>query len=120
MLKIMLVDDEQWCLKELREILLSTGQARVIGAHSSAQEALDEAVREAPDMAFIDVLMPGMTGLDLAKKLKVRLPDLSVVLVSEKEDYALDAFEIGADDYILKPVRRERVIKSLQRPSKAE
>ncbi len=115
MLRIMLVDDEAWCLKELHDILLDTGQAEVVGMYAHAKEALAEAEKKPPDMVFIDVLMPEMNGLDLAKRLKTMQSGLTVVLVSEKEEYARNGFDIGADDYMLKPVRKERVIQALNR-----
>lgn len=116
MLKVILVDDEDWCLKELFGILIKV-DVEVIGAYSYAHEALADVDSDRPDIAFIDVLMPGMNGLDLAKKLKIRQPDMKVVLMSEKEDYARHAFDIGVDDYILKPVREERVRQTLVRAS---
>jgi YesN/AraC family two-component response regulator len=115
MLRVMLVDDEQWCLEELADFLTDTGGAEISGAHLSGREALACAEREKPDIAFIDVLMPGMTGLELAKKLKARLPAIRVVLISEDESYARYGFDIGVDDFILKPVRSERVRKALER-----
>jgi len=115
MLKVMLVDDEQWCLKELSDFL--TGEAELVGQHQSAREALTSVEREKPDIAFVDVVMHEMTGLELAKKLKERLPGLRVVLVSENESYARHGFDIGVDDYVLKPFRKERILKALQRTS---
>ncbi len=115
MLKVMLVDDEQWCLKELADFLTDTGKVEIVGQHANSREALEYAGSEKPDIAFIDILMPGLTGLDLAKKLKNQMPGLKVVLVSEDECYARYGFDIGVDDYILKPVRKERVLQALAR-----
>ena len=113
MLRVMLVDDEQWCLKELSDFVTSTGEAVIVGHHLNGREALASAEKERPDIAFVDVIMPGMTGLELAKKLKEHMQELKVVLVSESESYARHAFDIGVDDFILKPVRLERVLKAM-------
>ena len=117
MLKIMIVDDEQWCLEELANFIASTGTgyAVVVGEHSNPRDALVSVGLENPDIAFIDVLMPGMTGLELAKKLRLQRPEMKIVLISENESYARHAFDIGVDDYVLKPIKRERVLKALER-----
>lgn len=115
MLKIMIVDDEQWCLEELSNFIASTGYAVIVGEHSNPRDALVSVELENPDIAIIDVLMPGMTGLELAKKLRLQRPEMKIVLISENESYARHAFDIGVDDYVLKPVKRERVLKALQR-----
>ena len=115
MLRVMLVDDELWCLKELSDFVTSAGGAVIVGQHLSGREALSSVDKERPNIAFIDVVMPGMTGLELAKKLKKQMQELKVVLVSEDKSYALQAFDIGVDDFILKPVRFERILKVLER-----
>jgi two-component system, LytTR family, response regulator len=115
LLKVMLVDDEEWCLEELAEILTSSGLAEITGAYSYATEAMDAAIRDDPDVVFIDVQMPGMNGLELARRLKQDLCEVCVVLMSEKECFARDGFDIGVDDYVLKPLRKERVLKALER-----
>lgn len=71
MIRAMLVDDEEWCLDELGDILRAAGNTVVTGAYTSAAEALEVAARDGPDIVFIDVQLPGMTGLELAQRLKV-------------------------------------------------
>lgn len=115
MLKVLLADDEEWCLEELSDILKATGKAEIIGAYSDAAAAVDAAIRDGPDMVFIDVQMPGIGGLELAKRLKRFSKEICIALVSEREDFARHGFDIGVDDYILKPVRIERVLKALEK-----
>lgn len=115
MLKVMLVDDEEWCLEELAEILGQIGNVELTGTYNNAANALEAAARDAPNVVFIDVQMPGMSGLDLAKRLKQLIQKLYIVLISEKESFARNGFDIGVDDYILKPIREERVIMTLGR-----
>lgn len=115
MLKVMLVDDEEWCLQELSYILQKIEGIKITGIYSNAAGVLGAAAREAPDLVFIDVQMPGMSGLDLALRLKQLLKNVSIVLISEKECFAIDGFDIGVDDYILKPFRKERILKALDK-----
>lgn len=115
MLRVMLVDDEEWCLEEIADILNNTGKVEITGVYSCAVEAMEAVIRDAPDMVFIDVQMPGMSGLELAQRIKSKLTDICIVLVSEKECFARNGFDIGVDDYILKPLRKERILKALER-----
>lgn len=115
MLKVMLVDDEELCLQELADFLMSTEKVEIVGQHRDPREALASAEEKNPDVAFIDILIPGLTGLDLAQRLKTQMPMLKVVLISEDDRYALHGFDIGVEDYILKPLRKERVIRALRR-----
>jgi YesN/AraC family two-component response regulator len=114
-MRVMLVDDEAWCLEELAEILSGTDGIEIIGVYSIAAEAMEAAIRDKPDIIFMDVQMPVMTGLDLAKKVKSRLRDVHVILLSEKECFARNGFDVGVDDYVLKPLRKERILKALGR-----
>lgn len=115
MIKAILVDDEEWCLEELSYILNDSGSAQITGVYTNAYEAMDAVIRDGPDIIFIDVQMPGMTGLELAQRIKSKVAFVCIVLLSEKECFARNAFDIGVDDYILKPFRKERVIKALQK-----
>ncbi len=114
-MRVILVDDEEWCLEELSEILSGVEGIEIIGSFSIAREALNAALWLKPDVAFLDVQMPCISGLDLAAMLKERHKKLSVVLMSEKECFARNGFDVGVDDYVLKPLRPERVIKALGR-----
>ena len=114
-MRIMLVDDEEWCLAELADILSGMEGIEIIGAYSIAVHAMEAAIRDGPDIIFLDVQMPVMTGLDMALALKKRLKNVRVVLMSEKECFARNGYDIGVDDYVLKPLKRERVLKALGR-----
>jgi two-component SAPR family response regulator len=114
-MRVMLVDDEEWCLEELADVLCNIEEVDITGAYTCALEVMDAAVRDGPDIIFMDVQMPGMTGLELAKQIKSELPGIRIVLLSEKECFARNGFDIGVDDYIMKPLRQERVLKALER-----
>lgn len=117
MLKVMLVDDEEWCLEDLADMLGKIDNVELTGTYNNAVDALEAAARDDPDVVFIDVEMPGMSGLELAQKLKKLMKKPYIVLISEKESFARIGFDIGVDDYILKPVRKERLIMTLDRKS---
>ncbi|MHC1694829.1 MAG: LytR/AlgR family response regulator transcription factor [Eubacteriales bacterium] len=114
-MRVMLVDDEQWCLEELSDILSKVDGIEIIGVYSVATQAMEAAIRDKPDIIFLDVQMPMITGLDLALSLKRRLEKIRVVLMSEKECFARNGYDVGADDYVLKPLRKERILKALER-----
>ncbi|MCX7842220.1 MAG: response regulator, partial [Clostridia bacterium] len=95
MMKAVIVDDEEWCLVELAEMLNETGMVEITGSYTCAHKAMQAAIRDAPDIIFIDVQMPVMSGLELAAKIKELLNKTCIVLVSEKECFARNAFDIG-------------------------
>ena len=115
LLKIMLVDDEEFCLDELTKILSAMDGIEITGAYTNSTDGLKSAIRDGPDVAFIDVELRGISGLDLAAMLKIQYKGMRVVLMSEKECFARNGFDIGVDDYVLKPLQRERVLKALDR-----
>ena len=81
----------------------------------SGVEALGEIERVEPDVAFLDVQMPGLTGFDVARKLLERGADLALVFVTAFDQRAVEAFEVNAVDYVLKPVEAARLEQAVQR-----
>lgn len=115
MLKALLIDDEEIAL-DLMEILLNDiGGIQVVGKFMQAADALKQVEALQPDVIFLDIEMPGMNGLTAAEQLMARFPVMKVIFVTAYHQYALDAFEVNARDYLLKPVSKERLIKSLDR-----
>lgn len=114
-MKALIVDDEYPARMELRYHLGQFPDLEVIGEATNAREAqrLIEALEY--DVIFLDVQMPGMTGVDLAKQLKERPSAPKVVFVTAYENYAVPAFEIRAVDYLLKPIEPERLAETVQR-----
>jgi len=113
-LRLLVVDDDPEARRYLQELLREEGQEAVEVADSA--EAALERLRQGPiDAMFLDIRMPGLSGLDLLHSLS-RLPRRPrVVLVSGFEDHALEAFEAAAFDYLLKPVDRSRLRRTLER-----
>lgn len=111
----LLVDDEQPALRRLKRLVDAIEGCHVLGLCSESDQVLT-AVRELePDVVFLDVEMPGLGGLDLAKALRRLDRPPAVVFVTAFERYAVQAFDLEAVDYLVKPVRRERLLRSLGR-----
>ncbi|MBZ0116991.1 MAG: LytTR family DNA-binding domain-containing protein [Sandaracinaceae bacterium] len=108
------VDDEPLARDEL-VFLLEQCDVEVLGQATDAASALALCAEQVPDVAFVDLRMPGPDGLALAEALLARAPDTSVVVVSAHDDGAVRAFEAGVVDYLLKPVRLERLRKAVER-----
>lgn len=111
-LKVILADDEPAGRVALRRALEQCGGVDVIAEAANGLEALEAIERERPDVAFLDIEMPGMTGLEVAANLSATP---RVVFVTAYDEYAVKAFDANALDYVLKPFRVERLAESLQR-----
>lgn len=114
-LRVMLVDDEPLARDELAFMLGEVGDVDVVGQASDAHEALRVAEREEPELAFVDLRMPGPDGIALAEALRRRRPELQIIVVTAHDNAALRAFEAQVLDYLLKPVRLERLKAAVQR-----
>lgn len=114
-MKVIIVDDEQPLLKEFQKMIEIFDQFEVVGAYTDPLEAFNEAHITRPDAAFLDIEMRGLNGIELAEKLLDRLPDLDIFFVTAFNHYATEAFETNAVDYILKPVRPDRLQKAIER-----
>ncbi|WP_191902173.1 LytR/AlgR family response regulator transcription factor, partial [Pseudomonas viridiflava] len=77
--------------------------------------ALETIATQQPDVVFLDIRMPGLTGIEVARALRESSPQTQVVFVTAYDQYAIDAFEHGAVDYLLKPIGRERLQATWQR-----
>lgn len=114
-LKALIVDDEPPARMELRYRLARYPEIEIIGEATNAREArsLIEALNY--DVVFLDVEMPGLSGVELAKELKEKKPAPWVVFVTAHEHYAVPAFALRAVDYLLKPFDEERLAETVQR-----
>jgi two-component system, LytTR family, response regulator len=114
-LKALIVDDEYPARMELRFQLGNFPDVEIIGEATNAREALRLINALDYDVIFLDVQMPGMTGVELVKQLKGREPMPKVVFVTAYENYAVPAFELRAVDYLLKPFESDRLAETVQR-----
>ena len=115
-LNVVLVDDEQLALSELAFLLKDFPEVEVAGTGTNGLEAIELIERLEPDIAFLDVQMPGLDGLGVIRQLRERgIPLPYFVLATAFDHYALEAFQLEAMDYLLKPVERSRLEQTLQR-----
>ncbi|MFB8228174.1 LytR/AlgR family response regulator transcription factor [Cellulosimicrobium sp. NPDC055967] len=114
-LDVLVADDERPVLDELVALLRRDPRVRTVLGVATGSEALRELSSRAVDAAFLDIHMPGLTGLDLARALSRFTDRPAVVFVTADEARALEAFDVEAVDYVLKPVRRERLTRAVDR-----
>jgi DNA-binding LytR/AlgR family response regulator len=114
-LRVLVVDDERPALDELAWLLGRDARIGSVRTTDSAAEALRVLQEEQVDAVFLDIRMPGLNGLELARVLsRFRVPP-PVVFVTAYDEHAVDAFELNAVDYVLKPVRDDRLSEAVRR-----
>jgi two-component system LytT family response regulator len=111
-MRALLVDDERLARAGLRRLLKSHDDITVIGEAANADEAATQIQRLRPDVVFLDVEMPGRSGLELLEDLE-DLP--AIIFTTAYQDYAVRAFEVSAVDYLLKPIAAERLGAALDK-----
>lgn len=113
MLRAMIVDDEAPARSELRFLLEQTGKIGSISEASSVRAAIEMLMENRVDVVFLDISMPGASGLQLAEALhKLKNPP-AVVFVTAYSDHAVEAFEVDATDYLMKPVEEARLDQAI-------
>jgi len=117
-LTAVVADDEQLARDELCFLLGQLSGVEVVGQAANGVEALDEITRHAPDVAFLDVQMPGLTGFEVARRLMESGTGPSVIFVTAFDQRAIEAFEVNAVDYVLKPVDSTRLETAVTRARK--
>jgi len=112
-MKILIVDDEPLARKRLERLLEEIGGCNVVGEAGNGTDALRRSSELSPDIVLLDIRMPEMDGIETAKQL-ARLPNPpAIVFVTAFSDHALSAFEAHAVDYLVKPIRKERLQQAL-------
>jgi DNA-binding LytR/AlgR family response regulator len=115
MINVLVADDELPAVEELAYLLGRDNRIGAIHRASSGSEALRALTSEAVDAVFLDIHMPAVSGLDVARAISRSSKPPAVVFVTADEDCALEAFELAAIDYLLKPIRAERLTRSVGR-----
>jgi DNA-binding LytR/AlgR family response regulator len=114
------VDDEQLAREELCYLLGRVGGVEVVGQAANGIEAIRVIEQSNPDLVMLDIQMPGLTGFEVARRLLDNGVDSQLVFVTAFDRHAIEAFEINAVDYLLKPVERERLAATLERARERE
>ncbi len=111
-LKSIIVDDEWLVREELKTLLAEYTEIEFIGEAANVSQAIDLVKEITPDVIFLDIQMPGATGFDLLEQADI---SSKIIFITAYDQYALKAFEVNALDYLLKPIRKERLAKTVQR-----
>lgn len=119
MMRALIIDDEHYAREELIELLNTQNAFEIIGECSNAIEGLKEINRYHPDVVFLDIQMPKISGIELLSMLD---PDNmpKVVFVTAYDEYAIQAFEDNAFDYLLKPIEPKRLQKTIEKLKRAK
>lgn len=118
-LRLLIADDEPLARQRLRSLIEELGH-EVCAEAADASGAQDALRRTRPDAALLDIDMPGPNGLALARSIERGFPGVPVVMVTAHAEHAVEAFEVAVRDYLLKPVRRERLVRALERVATAQ
>jgi two-component system LytT family response regulator/two-component system response regulator LytT len=114
-LKAVVVDDEQLARDELGYLLGQVGGVEIIGQAGNGIEALTTIDRLHPDVVFLDVQMPGLTGFEVARRMLDKRTESHIIFVTAFDQHAIEAFEVNAVDYLLKPVDPNRLEVAVDR-----
>ena len=114
-LKALIVDDEPLAVERLTMLCAELDGIDVIGSAGDGEAALDVLGRCAPDLLLLDIAMPRMDGVSLARILERGGPRPAVIFVTAYDHHAIDAFDVAATDYLLKPVAAERLQRAISR-----
>lgn len=116
MIRTIVVDDEAPAILKMKNLMLPYEDYQVVGEYTNPRQALADLEQTRPQVAFLDVAMPGVNGMDLALAIQQKMGgDVQIVFVSAYDEYALTAFEVRATDYLLKPVSRSRFAQTIDR-----
>lgn len=115
MLKCLIVDDERPAREEILYLLKEIGDVEVVGEATHGMEALELIEKLKPDVVFLDIQMPQMSGIEVAKRILDKDCELMTIFVTAYDQFALQAFEVNAVDYLLKPICEDRLKKTIQK-----
>ncbi len=113
MIRTLVIDDEQPARERLKQLLSAHTDVDVVGEADDGLQAAEKIAELTPDLVLLDIQMPGASGLDVAASLGRPRP--AVIFCTAFDQYAVDAFELSALDYLLKPVNRARLAAALDR-----
>jgi two-component system LytT family response regulator len=116
-IKTLIIDDERLAREEFKSLLLPYDEIEIIGEAKNGEEGIKLIHELKPDLIFLDISMPGMTGFEMLKQLD-EIP--KVIFVTAYDEFALKAFEVNALDYVLKPVEPVRLQEAIQKLNQKE
>jgi len=113
--RVLVVDDEPLAVERLQLLLARIDGVSVVGAANDGEAALRIAEAVTPDLVLLDIAMPGMDGIDVARALADSAVDPAIVFVTAFDNFAVAAFDVAAIDYLMKPVLPERLVRAIER-----
>ncbi|RPI22542.1 MAG: DNA-binding response regulator [Acidobacteria bacterium] len=113
MIRTVLVDDEELARSRLKSLLKVYDDIEIVGEAADGEQAMEKIAELKPDLVFLDIQMPGCSGTEVAQALGS--PEPRIIFCTAYDQYALEAFELSALDYLLKPVTRSRLSKAIER-----
>ncbi len=116
-LRVLIADDELLARQRLEDLLAKKDEVELIGMVTNGREAVDAIRSQAPDLVFLDIQMPGLTGVDVVREIGPEAMP-ATIFVTAYDQYALKAFEVAALDYLLKPFEDERFEQAFARAVK--
>ncbi|MES2904365.1 MAG: LytTR family DNA-binding domain-containing protein [Pseudomonadota bacterium] len=114
-LKVLIADDEPLATERLQLLLARTGGVDLVGTASDGDAAIRMAEALNPDAVLLDIAMPGLDGIDVARSLARRRPSPAVIFITAFDQFAVAAFEVAAVDYLMKPIEPTRLASALDR-----
>ena len=110
--KSIIVDDEELAREDLKVLLKDFNEIEIIGESETVEETKALIKKLDPDLIFLDIQMPGKSGFDLLEEIQIKA---KIIFVTAYDEYAIRAFEVNAQDYLLKPVNKERLSLAIER-----
>ncbi len=113
-IRILLVDDHQVVREGLRRMLELESDLEVVGEADGAKEALTQVESLSPEIILMDIKMPGVDGVELARQLKEEHPACSIIMLTLYDEYLTQAIEAGVKGYLIKDIKREELLKAIR------
>ena len=114
-MKVIIIDDEKMAIEVLEYYLSEFSDIEIVGCYTDPRKFFLEQATIDYDVAFIDAEMPGLSGIDLVRNLNVNRPNVLAVFVTAYKEYAFDAYQVNGFDYLMKPVSKERLHRTISK-----
>lgn len=118
-MKVVVLEDDPIFRKELVRVLADLPNIEVIGSYETGEGLLSQVQRMEPDILFLDIILPGISGIQVAEHVRQEFPYLDIVFITADNSYMKDAIQVYATDYIGKPIDIERIRQTVRRISKS-
>ncbi|TDL31135.1 response regulator transcription factor [Jeotgalibacillus sp. S-D1] len=114
-MRLLIAEDDLTSRKLIKNLIDRFTDYKIVAEATNGEELIKMVIREKPDVTLVDIGLPLLNGMDAIKSCKEIIPDLHVIFITGNDEYAIEAFNINAADYIIKPIQVPRLLKSLER-----